>query len=52
MPDQHRLDDRNFAVILLRAESNKLDVLAPLAPDILAAFAAATPGEVRIVRAG
>jgi predicted nuclease of predicted toxin-antitoxin system len=51
MPAQQRLAGRPFSVILLRAVSNRLDVLAPLAPLILSALAEAKSGQVVTISA-
>jgi predicted nuclease of predicted toxin-antitoxin system len=44
---QQRLQGRAFAVILLRAKSNRLDQLLPLVPALLQVLSEVTPGEVR-----
>jgi predicted nuclease of predicted toxin-antitoxin system len=44
---QQRLDQRPFAVIILRARTNRLADLLPLVPELRAALADAAPGEVR-----
>jgi hypothetical protein len=44
---QQRLDDRPFAVIVLRAKSNRLDHLLPLVPALLQVLGEAKPGAVR-----
>lgn len=45
LPAQQLLTGLPFGIILLRATSNKLQVLAPLAPQILVALAALKPGD-------
>lgn len=47
LPFQQRLSDRPFAVIVLRAKSNRLDALQPLVPALLKALGKLKPGEVR-----
>lgn len=47
LPKQQRLDDRPFAVLVLRARTNRLEDLLPLVPELNAALANATPGQVR-----
>lgn len=49
LPQQQTLQGRAFGVVILRARSNKLDLLAPLAPDILVALANVSPGQVIVV---
>jgi predicted nuclease of predicted toxin-antitoxin system len=44
---QQRLHDRAFAVVVLRAKSNRLTHLEPLVPQLLACMAALKPGEVK-----
>ena len=44
---QQRLQGRPFAVILLRAKSNRLDHLLPLVPALLQALSEVKPREVR-----
>ena len=51
LPRQQQLAGRPFAVIILRATSNRLDVLEPLAPNVLTALASAAPGQVQTVGA-
>ena len=41
----------NIAVIVLIAQSNRIDDLAPLAPRVLEVLTTAKPGAVTIVRA-
>ena len=47
LPFQQRLRDRPFAVIVLRAKSNRLDALRPLVPALLKALESVKPGQVR-----
>lgn len=49
MPAQQNLGGLSFSVIVLRAASNRMEHLAPLAPQIIAALEQARPGELRIV---
>ena len=49
LPYQQTLRGRSFPVILLRAHSNSLEHLAPLAGPTLRAARQAQPGELRIV---
>ncbi len=51
VPYQQRLHDRPFAVLLLRAKSNRLADLRPLLPSLLRALDEVKPGEVREIRA-
>ena len=51
MPFQQHLQNRPFAVILLRAKSNRLVELLPLVPALLRALEEVKPGEVREIRA-
>jgi hypothetical protein len=44
---QQQLGGRSFAVVLLRAKSNKLAELIPLVPALLRALDEVKPGEVR-----
>jgi predicted nuclease of predicted toxin-antitoxin system len=47
LPFQQRLQDRPFAVVILRARSNRLTDLLPLVPALTAALAGISPGETR-----
>jgi predicted nuclease of predicted toxin-antitoxin system len=47
MPFQQRLDDRPFALVVMRAKSNRFTDLLPLVPALLDALAEVKPGEVR-----
>lgn len=51
MPFQQRLSGRPFAVIVLRARTNRLADLLPLVPALLRAFDEVKPGEVREIKA-
>jgi hypothetical protein len=51
VPYQQRLHDRPFAVVLLRAKSNRLIDLLPLVPALLRALDEVKPGDVREIRA-
>jgi hypothetical protein len=51
MPFQQRLDSRPFAVIVLRARTNRLADLLPLVPALLKALDGIKPGEVREIKA-
>ena len=46
MEFQQDLGGRDLCVVVLVAPSNRLDALAPLVPDILAALQAVRPGDV------
>ncbi len=48
---QQNIKRLDFAVIVLRAGSNKIEDLRPLIPKILAALASAEPGQVAVVAA-
>ena len=50
VPYQRRLHDRPFAVLLLRAKSNRLADLLPLLPALLRSLDEVKPGEVREIR--
>ena len=49
MSEQQRLEGRSFALIVLRARSNRLADLAPLATMTLAQLASARSGQIRVV---
>jgi predicted nuclease of predicted toxin-antitoxin system len=51
IPFQQRLDSRPFAVIVLRARTNRLADLLPLVPALLKALDGIKPGEVREIKA-
>ena len=51
LPFQQRLRDRPFAVIILRARSNRLTDLLPLVPALLSVLDWIKPGESREVGA-
>jgi hypothetical protein len=44
---QQRLEQRSFAVVILRAKTNRLTDLRPLAPALRAAITELRPGQVR-----
>jgi predicted nuclease of predicted toxin-antitoxin system len=46
---QQNLRGRRLRIVVIRAASNTLPALAPLAPFVLAALAEMVPGELRIV---
>ena len=46
---QQRLDNRPFAIVVLRAKANTLRELAPLVPRLLAILRELKSGEVREV---
>jgi predicted nuclease of predicted toxin-antitoxin system len=46
LPKQQSLDDRPFAVVVLRAKTNRLEDLLPLVAELKAALDNATPGQV------
>ncbi|MFM9941210.1 MAG: DUF5615 family PIN-like protein [Hyphomicrobiaceae bacterium] len=47
IPHQNRLDQRSFAVVILRARSNHIRDLLPLVPDLLLTLTDVKPGQVR-----
>jgi predicted nuclease of predicted toxin-antitoxin system len=47
LPKQQRLTDRSFAVIVLRAKTNRLADLLPLVPALRLAIEELRPGQVR-----
>ena len=49
LPFQQRLNDRPFAVVVLRANSNRLRDILPLVPELLLLLPKVKPGEVRVV---
>ena len=51
VPHRQRLHDRPFAVLLLRAKSNRLADLLPLVPALLRSLDEVKPGEVRETKA-
>jgi predicted nuclease of predicted toxin-antitoxin system len=51
LPFQQRLRDRPFAVVVLRARSNRLPELLPLVEALRAALPALQPGELRVLGA-
>jgi hypothetical protein len=46
LPKQQVIATRSFAVVLLRARTNRLADLVPLVPELLAALSSARPGMV------
>ena len=49
LPAQQRLAGRPFAVVVVRARTNRLGDLAPLAPALLAALPGAPAGQATVV---
>jgi predicted nuclease of predicted toxin-antitoxin system len=49
VPFQQRLADRPFAVVILRAKTNRLSDLLLLVPAMLQALEKVSPGEVQLV---
>ncbi len=49
LPKQQRLEQRPFSVVILRAKTNRLADLRPLAPALRAAITELRPGQVREV---
>jgi hypothetical protein len=49
LPFQQRLDQRPFAVVILRAKTNRLTDLLPLVPALLDVLDAIKPGETHEV---
>ena len=49
LPAQQSIGALAFGLIVLRAPSNRLEMLAPLAPQILAALATLRPGQVVVI---
>lgn len=47
LPKQQNLEQRPFLVVVLRAKTNRLVDLRPLAPALRAAITEARPGQVR-----
>ena len=47
LPKQQRLDDRPFAVIVLRAKTNRLTDLLPIIPALRSVIEELGPGQVR-----
>lgn len=47
LPRQQRLDNRSFAVVVLRARTNRLVDLLPLVPALRRAIGELRPGQVR-----
>ena len=46
IPHQQQLSERSFGLLLLRARSNRLADLVPLAPHVLQQLASVKPGSV------
>jgi predicted nuclease of predicted toxin-antitoxin system len=46
---QQNLTQINFVIIVLRARTNRIEDLAPLAPSVLTALSVIKPGEVKVV---
>jgi hypothetical protein len=51
LPAQNSLAGRKFGVIALRAHSNAIETLRPLAPRIVAALQSLKPGEAVLIDA-
>lgn len=49
LPDQQRIKDRPFGVVVLRAKSNRLADLLPLVSDLRAALSTLDAGGVKVV---
>ncbi len=49
MPFQQSLTSRPFAIVILRARSNRIADLSPLMPEVVAALPELRAGEVRTV---
>ena len=49
MPEQQDLSAYRIGLILLRAASNRVEDLSPLAPQILAALQVVRPGELHML---
>lgn len=47
LPKQQRLSDRSFAIVVLRAKTNRLADLLPLVPALRRAIEELRPGQVR-----
>lgn len=46
LPHQQQLADLSFGVIVIRAPSNRLADMLPLAPEVLASLSSLEPGDV------
>ena len=44
IPHQQNLNQYDIGIILMEARSNRIEDLAPLVPDVIAALAAISPG--------
>jgi hypothetical protein len=51
LPQQQHVAGRPFAVVVLRARSNRLSDLVPLVPSLLTALSSIAPGAVREIGA-
>jgi hypothetical protein len=51
LPDQNRIDQLPFAVILVMAPTNRVAHLQPLVPAILGAVVSARPGTLSVIGA-
>jgi predicted nuclease of predicted toxin-antitoxin system len=49
LPHQHKISDLPFAVVVLRARSNNLADVRPLAPEILRRLSEFQPGHVYVL---
>jgi len=49
LPNQQRIDNRSFAVVLLRAKTNRLIDLLPLVPKLRATLKRLVPGQLFIL---
>ena len=49
IPNQQRLDNRSFAVVVLRAKTNRLIDLVPLVPKLRATLKRLVPGQLSVL---
>ena len=49
LPNQQRIDNRSFAVVVLRAKTNRLIDLLPLVPKLRATLKRLAPGQLSIL---
>ena len=49
LPHQNQISDLRFAIVVLRAKSNRLEHVFPFAPEILRRLAEFRPGRVYIL---
>jgi len=49
MPEQQSIESHSFALIVIRARSNRLEDLAPFAAATLDVLETVHPGEVRVI---